>query len=71
MPRRPQTPSADFFCTPSPHSFIADDLLRSAVLRELAIIGEGAARLLDAFRARRPQFGRGDVAAFRNIIAHA
>ncbi len=52
------------------HSFIADDLLRSAVLHKLAIIGEGAARLPDAFRARHPEIEWGDIVAFRNIIVH-
>lgn len=45
------------------HSFIADDLLRSAVLHKLAIIGEGAARLPDAFRARHPEIEWGDIVA--------
>ncbi len=53
------------------HSFIANDLLRSAVLHKLAVIGEGAARLSDAFRARHPQIEWGDIVAFRNIIVHA
>ena len=69
--RRPSTPSADSFWKPNQYSFIADDLLRNAVLHKSAIIGEEAARFPDAFRARHPHIERGDVAAFRNIIVHA
>ena len=53
------------------YSFISNDLLRSAVLHKLTVIGEGAARLPDVFRARHPQIEWGDIVAFRNIIVHA
>ncbi|MYA95655.1 MAG: DUF86 domain-containing protein [Nitrospinae bacterium] len=52
------------------HSFIANELLGNSVLHKLAVIGEGSARLPEAFRARHPQIEWGDIVAFRNIIVH-
>lgn len=52
-------------------AFIGNDLLRSAVLQKLSIIGEAAARLPAEFRGRHPEIEWGDIAAFRNIAVHA
>lgn len=51
--------------------FIGNDLLRSAVLQKLTIIGEAASRLTKTFRAQRPEVEWADIVAFRNIAVHA
>lgn len=51
--------------------FLDDDLLRSAVLHKLTIIGEAAARLSPEFRERYPEIEWADIVAFRNIVVHA
>ena len=51
--------------------FLQDDLLRSAVLQKLAIIGEAAARLPKGFRVRHADVEWRDIVAFRNIAVHA
>ena len=51
--------------------FLSDDMLRSAVLQKLAIIGEAAGRLPKEFRARHPGVEWRDIVAFRNIAVHA
>jgi uncharacterized protein with HEPN domain len=52
-------------------TFVGDDLLRSAVLHKLTIIGEAASRLPREFRDRYPEIEWADIAAFRNIAVHA
>lgn len=51
--------------------FLQDDMLRSAVLHKLTVIGEAAARLPEEFRARYPEVEWADIVAFRNIAVHA
>ena len=51
-------------------SFLRNDLLCSAVLQKLIIIGEGAARLSNEFRERHPEIEWEDIIAFRNIAVH-
>ena len=51
--------------------FLQDDLLHSAVLQKLTIIGEAAARLSTDFRKHHPEIEWSDIAAFRNIAVHA
>ena len=51
--------------------FLQDDLLRSAVLQKLSIIGEAAARLSKEFRAHHADVEWRDIVAFRNIAVHA
>ena len=50
--------------------FLRDDLLRSAVLHKLTVIGE-AARLSAEFRARHTEVEWADIVGFRNIAVHA
>lgn len=50
--------------------FVDDDLLRSAVLQKLTIIGEAAARLSDEFKQKNTTVPWRDVVAFRNIAVH-
>jgi uncharacterized protein with HEPN domain len=51
--------------------FDESDLLRSAVLHKLTIIGEGAARLPQELRDRYPGTNWRAITRFRNIIVHA
>lgn len=51
--------------------FIENDLVRSAVLQKLSIIGEAAARLTREFQGRYPEVPWADMAGFRNIAVHA
>ena len=51
--------------------FLASDLLQSAVLQKLTIIGEAAARLTPEFKSRAAHVPWSDIAAFRNIAVHA
>lgn len=51
--------------------FAASDLLRSAVLQKLTVIGEAAARLSPDLRAAESQVEWRRIAAFRNIAVHA
>ncbi len=52
-------------------TFLHDDLLRSAVLQKLAIIGEAASRLPRNFRERHPEVDWQGIVGFRNIAIHA
>ena len=52
-------------------SFLSSELLQSAVLHKLTIIGEAAARLSAQFRRRHPQIEWADIIGFRNIAVHA
>jgi len=48
-----------------------NDLLRSAVLQKLTIIGEAAARLPIEFRERHSEIEWSDIVGFRNIAIHS
>ena len=50
---------------------VKDDLLQSAVLQKLTIIGEAAARLPKEFRERHSEIEWEDIIGFRNIAVHA
>ncbi len=50
--------------------FTSDDLVESAVCRQLQIIGDAARRLSEEARAANPQI-RWRVIGMRNIIVHA
>lgn len=50
--------------------FIADRTARAAVLHELTVIGEAAARIPSTIRTRYPSVPWPDIVAFRNIIVH-
>jgi len=51
--------------------FLKNDLIRSAVLQKLTIIGEAAARLPSDFCERYREIPWRDIVAFRNIAVHA
>jgi uncharacterized protein with HEPN domain len=62
---------AAFLSGCSRDAFLQDDLLRSAVLHKLTIIGEAAARVALDFRERHPQIEWSGIVGFRNIAVHA
>ena len=51
--------------------FTGNDLLRSAVLQKLSIIGEAAARVSKDSQNKHPEIEWADIVAFRNIAIHA
>ena len=51
--------------------FQQSELLRSAVVQKLAIMGEAAARVSEELKARHPQAPWPQIIAFRNILVHA
>lgn len=51
-------------------SFLVNVTARAAVLHELAVIGEGAARLGEDFRMRHPEVPWAKIVAFRNFVVH-
>lgn len=51
--------------------FLNSELIRSAVVQKLAIIGEAAGRISDELRGRYPQISWPQIVAFRNILIHA
>lgn len=53
------------------NDFLRNDLLGSAVLQKLIVIGEAAARLPRDFRDQHSEIEWLDIIAFRNIAVHA
>jgi len=51
--------------------FHGDELVKSAVLQKLLVIGEAAAQLGRPFHERHPDVPWSDVVGFRNLIVHA
>jgi uncharacterized protein with HEPN domain len=51
--------------------FRQSELVRSAVVQKLAIVGEAAARISDELTGRYPQIPWPQIVAFRNILIHA
>ena len=62
---------AEFIAETDTEQFQESELLRSAVVHKLSVIGEAAARLSDELRARNPQVPWPQIIAFRNILVHA
>src|SRR5205814_5024251 len=52
-------------------NFLASDMIRSAVLHKLTIIGEAAARIPDEARQLYDGVPWRDIIGFRNIVVHA
>jgi uncharacterized protein with HEPN domain len=50
--------------------FLGDRTVRAAVLHELTVIGEAAARLAVDFRTRHPEVPWSKIVAFRNLVVH-
>ena len=51
-------------------AFLGNVTIRAAVLHELTVIGEAAARLPEDFRSRHPEVPWAKVVAFRNFVVH-
>lgn len=51
--------------------FVGDDLVRSAVLHKLTIIGKAAARVSSELKQSYPEIPWADIVGFRNIAVHA
>jgi len=62
---------ADFIAGVDLGAFQKSELLRSAVVQKLAIIGEAAARVSEELRTRHPQVPWPQIIGFRNILVHA
>src|SRR5438874_265218 len=52
-------------------SFLTSDLLRSAVLQKLCIVGEASARLPHGLKDLHPEVDWRRIVGFRNIAIHA
>lgn len=52
-------------------AFQRSEMMRSAVVQKLAIIGEAAARLSQDLRSRHTEVPWSQMAAFRSILIHA
>ena len=62
---------AEFLAGRTKEQFLADDLLRSALLHKLTVIGEAAARLSARFRKQHSSVPWADIVGFRNIVVHS
>jgi len=62
---------AEFIAALKQETFIGNKMARSAVLQQLTVMGEAAARLSQEFRKQHPGVEWADVVAFRNIAVHA
>ncbi len=51
--------------------FRESELVMSAVVHKLAVIGEAAARVSTDFRSRTGEIPWAEIVAFRNILVHA
>ncbi len=51
-------------------SLLADRTARAAVLHELTVIGEAAARVSSATRDGHPEVPWPEIVAFRNVVIH-
>ena len=60
-----------FLADTDKNAFMNNDLIRSAVLQKLTIIGEASARLPKAFKERHKDIEWADIIAFRNLTVHA
>ena len=52
-------------------AFVEDDLVRSAVLQKLSVIGEAAARVSDETRTAHPEIPWHQARGMRNLLVHA
>ena len=62
---------AEFIAGTDFEEFQKSELLRSAVVQKLGIVGEAAARVSDAITSRHPEVPWPQIVAFRNILIHA
>ncbi len=52
-------------------AFLQSEMLRSAVVQKLVVIGEAAARVPNELADRHPEVPWPQIIAFRNILVHA
>ena len=62
---------AEFIAGLKQETFTGNKMARSAVLQQLTVIGEAAARLSPEFKQKHPDVEWADIVAFRNIAVHA
>lgn len=62
---------AEFVAEADFDQFQKSEMLRSAVVHKLAVIGEAAAHVSEALRNRHPQVPWPQIISFRNILIHA
>lgn len=62
---------AEFIAGIDREAFDQSELIRSAVVQKLALIGEACAHVPIEFRERHPKIPWPKVVAFRNILIHA
>jgi uncharacterized protein with HEPN domain len=53
------------------HDFEEADMLRSAVLRELTVIGEAVKQLSEEARDERPEIPWRQIAGLRDVVVHS
>lgn len=52
-------------------AFQKSEMMRSAVVQKLAIVGEAPARVSEGLQASHPEVPWAQIVAFRNILVHA
>ena len=52
-------------------AFLSSELVRSAVVQKLAVIGEAASAISRGLKSRHPEIPWPQIIAFRNILIHA
>lgn len=62
---------AGFIAGLDEEGFRGSDLIGSAVVQKLAVIGEAASRVSASLKSRRPEIPWAEIIAFRNILVHA
>lgn len=62
---------ADFIAGIGLEQFQQSELIRSAVVQKLAVIGEAASRIPPVLRTQYPELPWRQIVAFRNILVHA
>ncbi len=62
---------AGFLAGVDEQQFLASDLLQSAVLQKLSVIGEAAARIRSERKATAPEVPWAAVVGLRNVVVHA
>jgi len=60
-----------FLSSINEETFLVDEVLQSAILQKLTVIGEAAARLSNTLKQSCPDIPWRDIVAFRNIAVHA
>ena len=62
---------AEFIAGADVQAFQKSEMLRSAVVQKLGVIGEAAARVSADLTSRHPEVPWPQIVAFRNILIHA